>query len=70
MDSLIDHSQITYIKGRYIMDNVVCAHEVLHQVHKIKSQGVLFKIHFEKAFDKVSWDFLLETLIDKGFGSK
>jgi Reverse transcriptase (RNA-dependent DNA polymerase) len=70
MDSLIDHSQTTYIKDRYIMDNVVCAHEVLHQVNKTKSQGVLFKIDFEKVFDRVNWDFLLETLIGRGFDPK
>jgi Reverse transcriptase (RNA-dependent DNA polymerase) len=48
MNSLIDNLQITYIKGHYIMDNIVCAHEVLHQVRKIK--GVFFKIDFEKNF--------------------
>jgi Reverse transcriptase (RNA-dependent DNA polymerase) len=30
MDSLIDQSQTAYIKGRLIMDNVICVHEVLH----------------------------------------
>jgi Reverse transcriptase (RNA-dependent DNA polymerase) len=70
MDSLIDHSQTTYIKCRYIMANVVYAYEVLHQVRKIKIKGVLFKIDFEKAFDRVHWDFLLETLVGRGFGSK
>jgi len=32
MDSIIDLSQTAYIKGRFILDNVVCAHEVLHQI--------------------------------------
>jgi predicted amino acid racemase len=53
------------------MNNVVCAHEVLHQVRKIKkTKSVLFKIDFEKVFDRVYWDFLLETLVGRGFGSK
>jgi hypothetical protein len=34
MDSLISNTQTTYIKGRYIMDNVVCAHEALHTIKK------------------------------------
>jgi Reverse transcriptase (RNA-dependent DNA polymerase) len=42
MDSLIDHSQNIYIKGHYIMNNVVCAHEVLHQVRKIKKLKVFY----------------------------
>jgi Reverse transcriptase (RNA-dependent DNA polymerase) len=53
MDELIDYSQTAYIKGRYIMNNMVCAHEVLHQVKISKTKGVLFKINFEKVFDWV-----------------
>jgi hypothetical protein len=30
------------------MDNVICAHEILHQVKISKTKGVLFKINFEK----------------------
>jgi Reverse transcriptase (RNA-dependent DNA polymerase) len=70
MVSLIDQSQTAYIKGRLIMDNVVCAHEVLHQVDISKTKGILFKINFEKAFYRVNWDYLLETLQGRGFGSK
>jgi Reverse transcriptase (RNA-dependent DNA polymerase) len=70
MDSLIDSTQTAYIKGCLIMDNVVCAHEVLHQVRLSKSKNVLFKIDFEKVFDRVNWDFLLETLVGRGFRTK
>jgi chitinase len=70
MDSLIDQLQTTYIKDRMIMDNVVCAHEVLYQVHVSKTKGVMLKIDFEKTFDRVNWDFLLETLKGRGFGLK
>jgi hypothetical protein len=28
-------------------------HEVIHELKKTKQQGVLFKINFEKAYDKV-----------------
>jgi hypothetical protein len=38
MDRLIDYSQTAYIKGRYIMDNVVCVHEVFHQVKLSKTK--------------------------------
>jgi hypothetical protein len=31
------------------------------------SKGVLFKINFEKAYDKVRWDFVREVLERKGF---
>jgi hypothetical protein len=34
MHSLIAPTQIAYIRGRYIMDNVVRVHEALHTIHK------------------------------------
>jgi Reverse transcriptase (RNA-dependent DNA polymerase) len=54
MDDLISPTQTAYIKGRYIMDNVVCAYETLHIIHKNKMKCVLFKLDFEKDFDRVN----------------
>jgi hypothetical protein len=42
-------------------------HEMLNEIHKTRGSGVLFKIDFEKAFDKVKWSFLLQVLEMKGF---
>jgi hypothetical protein len=70
IDSLIAPSQTAYIKGRLILDNVVCAHEVLHQVKIKKQKGVMFKLDFEKAFDHVNLDFLLDVLHARGFGER
>ena len=69
MDPLIDDSQAAFIKGRLIGDNIVCAHEILHQVRRTKQKGILLKLDFEKAFDKVNWEFLFEVLHARGFGS-
>lgn len=68
IDSLIDDSQSAYIKGRLIGGNIVTAHKLLHQVRLTKQKGIFFKLDFEKAFDKVHWDFLLEVLTAIGFG--
>ena len=35
-----------------------------------KLNGVIFKVDFEKAYDKVKWPFLLQTLRMKGFSPK
>jgi hypothetical protein len=40
---------------------------VLHEFKRYGRQGVLFKIDFEKAYDKVRWDFVFEVLREKGF---
>jgi hypothetical protein len=45
----------------------VVLHEVLHEFKRSGRQGVLFKIDFEKAYDKVRWDFVFEVLREKGF---
>ena len=37
--------------------------------HSKKLDGVLFKIDFEKAYDKVKWSFLQQVLRMKGFDS-
>ena len=35
-----------------------------------KQNGVIFKIDFEKAYNKVKWDFLQQSLRMKGFDPK
>jgi mannosylglycoprotein endo-beta-mannosidase len=35
-----------------------------------KANGVIFKIEFEMAYDKVKWSFLQQTLRMKGFSLK
>jgi hypothetical protein len=59
---IISKSQNAFIKGRNIMDRVMCLHEILHDTRSKKKEGVILKIDFEKAYDKISWSFLLQTL--------
>ncbi|XP_071692209.1 uncharacterized protein [Rutidosis leptorrhynchoides] len=35
-----------------------------------KKKGILFKVDFEKAFDCLNWDFLLDVMKSMGFGMK
>ena len=58
------------MRGRYILESVVSAHEVVHAVHSTGRQGLVFKIDYEKAYDKVNLNFLYEMLALRGFGSK
>jgi hypothetical protein len=48
----------------------VVAHEIVHSLHKTKEEGVVLKLDYEKAYDRVSWDFMFEVLESRGFDSK
>jgi hypothetical protein len=51
---VISHSQTAFIHGRNIMEGVIVLHETLHEIHKKKQSGVIQKLDFEKAYDKLN----------------
>ena len=63
---LIGSNQTGFIKGRHILEGVVILHEVIHELKTSKRKGLILKIDFEKAYDKVRWDFLEEGMFGKG----
>jgi hypothetical protein len=50
-------SQSAFLPGRYILDGVVVLHETIQELKRRKQNGVILKLDFEKAYDKVNWDF-------------
>ena len=68
--SVVSPTQTAFMPGRNIMEGVVILHETIHELPTKKSDGVIFKIDFEKAYDKVKWPFLQQTLRMKGFFPK
>ena len=52
------------------MDGVVILQEVIHELKRTKQEGIILKLDFEKAYDRVSWHFLEEVLTKKGFSQK
>jgi hypothetical protein len=69
-DHIIKPTQTAFMQGRNILEGVVILRETIHEVHQKKQNGVILKIDFEKAYDKVKWSFLFQTLKMKGFSSK
>jgi mannosylglycoprotein endo-beta-mannosidase len=63
----ISPAQTAFIKGRFIQDGPLALHEIIHELKSKKLPAVLLKLDFEKAYDRVSWDFLREVLLRKGF---
>ena len=68
MNSVIGPTQMAFVKGHQIMDSFVIAEEVIHQWKKKGKWGVLVKLDFEKAYDCVDHDFLIEVMDKMGFG--
>jgi len=46
---------------------VVILHEVLHSFKHKKEKGIILKLDFEKAYDRVSWSFLEEVMTTRNF---
>lgn len=73
LQKIISPYQAAFLKGRFIHDNSIIAHEILHSMRYRKRGKVgwlAMKCDMEKAFDKVEWKFLLCILKNLGFSSK
>jgi hypothetical protein len=64
---LFSKNQNAFIKKINIMDGILSLQEIFHHTHVKKKVGVVLKLDFEKAYDKVNWDFLLSCHQAKGF---
>jgi Reverse transcriptase (RNA-dependent DNA polymerase) len=58
---IISNNQTTFIKGRQLMQTFLSTRELLCHLVKNKITSIFMKIDFQKAFDSISWDFLLEV---------
>ena len=46
--------QSAFVKGRFILDGILCLHEIVHDLRVQGSKAVILKLDFEKAYDSVS----------------
>jgi retron-type reverse transcriptase len=66
----LHQNQYGFNQGRTIQDCVAWAFQFLHVCHKSKREIVILKIDFEKAFDKLEHQAILQALRSKGFLEK
>ena len=72
LSGMISENQAAFIPGRMITDNVIIAHEVFHSLKARKRQSTSYmaiKTDITKAYDRLQWSFLEETMKHMGFDS-
>ncbi|XP_018512128.2 uncharacterized protein LOC103853200 [Brassica rapa] len=63
LPDLILPSQTAFVKDRLLVENTTLASELIHGYHKNKgSKRIAIKVDIAKAFDILSWEFLLSSL--------
>lgn len=62
---LIASNQTTFVKGRYILESVVAAHKIIHEVHRKKESGIILKLDYEKAYGS-RWRGWIEKMVKGG----
>jgi hypothetical protein len=67
LPSLISQEQAGFVEGRQIMDNIIQAHEIIHTLKLQKRGGMLIQLDLAKAYDKISWHYMIKTLEAFGF---
>ena len=70
MGKIINKCQMGFIKGRNILDGIMNLHKILHDTKVKKKDGLVLKLYFEKAYDKISWQFLFDCIKQRGFPEK
>jgi hypothetical protein len=67
---LVAANQSAFVRGRSIHDNYMFVQHSIKSLHRWKVSSLFLKLDITKAFDSVSWAFLLEVLSHLGFGLK
>ncbi|KAH9735403.1 putative ribonuclease H protein [Citrus sinensis] len=68
LPELIGPHQTSFVPGRHIIENIVVAQEIIHSMRrKTGNRGQMaIKVDLEKAYDRLSWDFIQDTLLETG----
>lgn len=53
-----------------IMDGTLITSEVVDKLKRRKRRGIIIKLYFEKAYDKVDWGCILGVMRTMGFCEK
>ncbi|XP_061371831.1 uncharacterized protein LOC133314370 [Gastrolobium bilobum] len=68
LPNLIAPNQCSFIKRRNGYDNIVIAQEILHSMRRRKWETgwMAIKLDLDKAYDRLDWQFIHNTMVDIG----
>ena len=67
LDSIISVTRTGFIKGRFILENLVTSWEAMHWAKANNQNSAMILLDFEKAYDKIEWHFVIAMLKQCGF---
>ncbi|XP_027077095.1 uncharacterized protein [Coffea arabica] len=71
LPKIISPQQSGFVRGRHISDNFLLAQELISGIRQPNQGGnVVLKLDMAKAYDRVSWIFLLQVLRRFGFSER
>ena len=63
LPNIIHHNQTGFIKDRYIGETVRSSFDIMEFTLTENISGIMIFLDFQKAFDSVEWDFILECFL-------
>lgn len=63
---LVDETKSAFSQGRYIL----AVHECIFHQKVTRREGIVFKIDFEKGYDRTNWSCLFTVVRHMGFYKK
>jgi hypothetical protein len=68
LNEMVSPNQSVFIKGRFIQDKFMLVQQTSRLLHQQNKATLLYKLDITKAFNSVSWPFLVEIMKQLGFG--
>lgn len=68
--SLVSPAQSAFLKTRCLQDNFLYVQNCVRSLHRKKKAALLIKLDIARAFDSVSWEYILELLTELGFSAR
>ncbi|KAL9689838.1 hypothetical protein QQ045_010229 [Rhodiola kirilowii] len=67
LHKLVSPEQVGFVKGRSILENIALGHDLLFDFkQKTKGGNIMIKLDMSKAYDRMSWSFILDALRASG----